>query len=106
MSFRRSGSSSTSRMSPDIVLSFVVCPASAAARAAAAAAARAAAAAAATPATAARAVAQEAALHLAERLELLQRGVGLLLFLAHRALATHDLRLQHHRQLLDGGRAR
>ena len=55
---------------------------------------------AAAAAAAADAVAQEAALHRAQRLELLDRGIGLLLLVADRAHALGDLDLQHRGELL------
>src|SRR5262250_2226426 len=56
--------------------------------------------------TAADAIAKQIALHRAERFELLDRCVRLLLFVLDSALAFRDLRLQHRGELLYPGRAR
>src|SRR5262249_52770129 len=58
------------------------------------------------PATATDAIAQQVALPRAERLELLDRRIRLLLFVLDRALAFRDLRLQHGGELLDARGAR
>src|SRR5262249_26768305 len=109
ISLRRSGSSSTSRMSLDglamIVQSLTCAPSTAAAAASPAASAAGAAAATAT-AAAADTIAEQGALHRTERFELLDRSVSLLLFVLDGALAFRDLRLQHRGELLDRGRAR
>src|SRR4051794_31496705 len=101
MSFSRSGSSSTRRMSPVFIgwipSSLMRPPASSPGAAAPAAAATSA---------AADPVAQQAALHVAQRLELLDRLVGFLLLVAHGLLALGDLCAKHGRELLDRGRAR
>src|SRR5436190_10906089 len=98
MSFRRSGSSSTRRMSPDALAMIVARLASASATTTAPAARTAATA---TSATATNAIPKQIALHRAQRLEFLDRRVRLLLLVPDRACPLGNLRLQHRGQLFD-----
>jgi hypothetical protein len=106
ISLRRSGSSSTRRMSPDALAMIVdrLAAASTAAPAAPATAARPAATA--TSATSAHAIPKKVALHRTQRLELLDRGLRLLLFVPDRARPFGNLRLEHRGELLDRRRPR
>src|SRR5436190_13838666 len=96
MSRSRSGSSSTSRIS----LVFIAFTPSRSMTASAAAGATTA-----TAATTSYAIAHQTSLHVAQRLQLLDRLVGLLLFIADGFLTLAYLRLEHRGQLFDRRRS-
>src|SRR5437899_6114561 len=96
MSRSRSGSSSTSRMSPVFIgwIPSISMPAPAATATAA------------PTAAAPHAIAHQASLHFADRFQLLDNLVGFLLLVADSSLPFGHLRLEHGRESLDRRRTR